>query len=63
MSILKKPYEISVWEDVWDSTNNKFVEQRICVIGTDTMESQARALEPTLTRNVNGQVKFTFKMQ
>jgi hypothetical protein len=63
MSILKKPYEISVWEDVWDSTNNKFVEQRICVIGTDTMESQASALEPTLTRNVNGQVKFTFKMQ
>jgi hypothetical protein len=62
MSILKKPYELSVWEDVWDSNKENgegkpkggFVEKRICVIGTDKMESQSRALEPTLTRNVNG---------
>lgn len=71
MSILKKPYELSVWEDVWvpektDAQNNivpgHFQERRICIIGTDVMESQSRALEPTLTRNVNGQVKLTFKM-
>jgi hypothetical protein len=35
MSILKKPYEISVWEDVWDNDKNKFVEKRIAIIGTD----------------------------
>jgi hypothetical protein len=62
MSILKKPYEISVWDDIWDDTNKKFVERRLCVIGTHTMTSLNRALEPTLTRNVNGSKKFSFKM-
>jgi hypothetical protein len=75
MSILKKPYELSVWEDEWVSTKDNglrddgtayprggFVEKMICIIGSDTMESQSRALEPTLTRNVNGSVKMTFKM-
>ena len=60
MSILNKPYELSVWEDVWE--NDKFVEKRICVIGTEQMIAQCRALEPTLTQNVNGVKKFTFKM-
>jgi hypothetical protein len=71
MSILRKPYEISVWKDVWipaseDAEGNiiaaHFQEQRICVIGSDKMESQSRALSPTLTRNVNGSKKMTFKM-
>jgi hypothetical protein len=35
MSILVKPYEISVWED--DSVEGKFVEKRICIIGSDQM--------------------------
>ena len=26
MSILKKPYEISIWEDVWSSEQGKFIE-------------------------------------
>jgi hypothetical protein len=39
MSILKKPYEISVWDDVWDSDNNKFVEKKLGIIGADTMQS------------------------
>ena len=57
---LTKPYEISVWEDIWEGT--KFIERKICVIGTDEMVSLNRALEPVLTRNVNGVKKFTFKM-
>lgn len=60
MGILKKPYEISLWEDKWDGS--KFVEKRLMVIGTDTMTSQNRAIEPMLTTNVNGQKSFTFKM-
>lgn len=66
MSILKKPYEISVWEDEWvssaDNGKGKFVEKRIGVIGTDNMLYQGRAIEPNLTRNVNGVKKFSFKM-
>jgi hypothetical protein len=62
MSILRNPYEITIWEDIWDPTNSKFVEVKICTIGSDKMESQSRALEPILTRNVNGTKKLTFKM-
>ena len=62
MSILKKPYEISVWDDVWDTEQGKFVEKRLGVIGSDKMLSQSRAIEPQLTRNVNGTKKFSFKM-
>jgi hypothetical protein len=39
MSILKKPYEISVWDDIWDPDDKQFIEQRICTIGTHNMES------------------------
>ena len=60
MSILKKPYTISVWDDVWDG--EKFVEKRLGVIGSDKMIAQCRAIEPNLVRNVNGSKKFSFKM-
>lgn len=62
MSILRKPYEISVWDDVWSTTDSKFVEQRLGIIGSSEMESQSRAIEPELTRNVNGTKKFSFKL-
>lgn len=62
MSILKKPYEISIWDDIWDEGQQKFVENRYAIIGSDTMQSQNRVLEPNLTRNVNGTKKLTFKM-
>ena len=62
MSILKKPYEISVWEDEWEPGSGKFVEKRIFVIGSDKMADQSRALEPNLTKNANGTKKFSFKM-
>lgn len=62
MSILVKPYEISVWDDIWDTTWQKFVEKRLIIIGTDTMQTQNKVLEPTLTRNVNGTKKMSFKM-
>lgn len=60
MSILRKPYEISVWDDVWST--DKFVEQRLGIIGSDKMQSQSRVIEPELTQNVNGTKKFSFKL-
>lgn len=60
MSNLIKPYEISVWDDIWDG--EKFIEERLLVIGTDEMTSMNKAIEPVLTRNVNGTKKFSFKM-
>jgi hypothetical protein len=60
MSILKKPYEISVWDDVWDTDQGKFIEKRLGIIGSDKMLSQSRAIKPQLTRNVNGTKKFSF---
>lgn len=60
MSILVKPYEISVWDDVWE--NDGFVEKRLGVIGSNEMIAQCRVMEPNLVRNVNGVKKLTFKM-
>lgn len=101
--ILKKSYEISIWEDVltteyWPKNNitiegityvkNKDVvpadiaieycesqqlnfddvfntiqyydEERVAVIGSDTMDSPTRAFEPNLKRNINGTVTLNF---
>ena len=58
-------YEISIWEDYSDETpeGKKFLnERKIAVIGSDTMEAQARALEPNLVEEINGTHTFTFKM-
>jgi hypothetical protein len=62
MSILKKPYEVSVWLDVWDNSTKSFTEEQVAIIGSDTMTSQYRVLEPKLKRNVNGSNELTFKM-
>lgn len=40
----------------------KFEEFKIGVIGSDTMTSESRAIEPCLTSNINGTNTFTFKM-
>ena len=42
--------------------NQFYDEQKLCIIGSNTMTSPARALNPTLTRNVNGQVTLDFQM-
>lgn len=60
MSKLVRPYEISVWKDVWGEEG--FVESRICTIGSESMLFDGRAQEPSLTRNINGTNKLTFKM-
>jgi hypothetical protein len=78
MSITKKPYEISLWEDTlvfvgasgedyMDITEAKeeivaqyYKETRLCTIGSDSMDSPARAVNGKLVRKVNGEVTFTF---
>ena len=62
MGKLIKPYEISIWDDVWDEQEGKFVEKYYATIGSNTMTSQNRALEPNLVRNANGTKKLTFKL-
>lgn len=62
MGSLSKPYTISIWDEVWNENEGRFVEERFAIIGSNTMQSQNRALEPILTRNVNGTKKFSFKL-
>lgn len=66
----KNKYEISLWEDRLVPQTGEgqsiipehYEEENVCIIGSDTMTSQARALEPKLVRNVNGTNKLTFKL-
>lgn len=59
---MKPKYEISIWEDVPSEDGASFIEQKIIVIGSDTMTSESRAREPKLVNNINGTNKFTFNM-
>ena len=67
----KDKYEISLWEDelIAAFTNvegNKipehYEEKKIAIIGSNTMTSQCRAIDPKLVENINGTNTFTFKM-
>lgn len=60
MGILRN-YELSLWEDNIGS-DGKLVENKIFVFGADSLETQSRAIEPKLKRNVNGTNELTFKM-
>lgn len=81
MGILKKPYEISLWEDILtfiyqDGTetegsienghgpviNQYYKERKICIIGSDTMDTPIRATQPKLVSKVNGENILTFNM-
>ena len=59
---MNKKYEISVWRDIYSQEENKWIEEKIIVIGSDTMTSQSRAREPKLVSNVNGTNTFSFVM-
>ena len=59
---MDKRYEISVWNDTYDNENNRYTEEKLAVIGSDTMTAQDRALESKLVENINGTNTLTFKM-
>lgn len=95
MSIIKKPYEISLWEEVLifrvtrmrngevteideyeeklpqdiildvdsgDYISQYYKERKICVIGSNTMDTPIRATQPKLVTKVNGENILTFNM-
>ena len=81
MSIAKKPYEISLWEDVLTFvyedgyvSEEKIVsghgavkaqyynERKICIIGSDTMNTPLRATQGKLVSKINGENILTFNM-
>lgn len=61
-----KQYEISIWEDILipktTTTPEHYKEEKIAIIGSDTMTSPCRAIEPKLVENINGTNTLTFKM-
>lgn len=68
----KDKYEISLWEDYFveseeniggtDIIPSHYEDKKIAIIGSDTMTSECRAIEPQLVENINGTNTFTFKM-
>jgi hypothetical protein len=85
MAIAKKPYEISLWEDVLTFVVNQeggtreyenslpsdledeviaqyYKEKKLCVIGSDIMDSELRATQGKIVSNINGSITFTFNM-
>ena len=81
-NVIKKPYEISLWEDVLtfvsdsgaeyeeyipEDATGKIVgqyykERKICVIGSNTMDTPIRAFSPKLNPKVNGSTELTFNL-
>lgn len=59
MSRLRQ-YEISFWRD--EIVEGQLTEHKMYVFGSDELDTQARALEPKLKKNVNGSNELTFKM-
>ena len=62
-NVLKKPYEISIWEDFTPSEDKKYYQERkLIIIGSDTMTARLRANNPVLTENVNGTHTLSFTL-
>ena len=63
--ILRKPYEISIWEDYLETSNgiSYYKENRIAVIGSDTMTTPNRVYSPVLQESVNGEKTLTFSLR
>ena len=62
----KDKYEISLWKDIVidkkDDVPEHYEEEKICVIGSDSMDVPFRAREPRLVENINGTSTLTFKI-
>lgn len=81
MEILRKPYELSLWEDIltfvyedgYESERQiieghgavkaqYYKERKLCIIGSNTMNTPIRAMQGKIVRNINGQITLTFNM-
>lgn len=54
-------YELSVWEDVL-GTNDHYTEQKIAVIGSDSLDTPIRAYNVALKEKINGEKILTFDL-
>ena len=64
--ILKKPYEISVWEDelvTLENGESYYKEKKLAIIGSNEMVSPSRVINPILKVNVNGEKTLTFSIE
>ena len=81
MDIFKKPYELSLWEDVLTfiyedefesegeiiNDHGKVVtqyyqERKICIIGSNTMDTPIRAINGKLNQKISGENVLTFEL-
>lgn len=62
--LIKKPYEISVWEDrlVTENEISYYKEIMLAVIGASDMISPNRSFDNHLRKNVNGEIELEFSM-
>ena len=62
--LLRKPYEISVWEDELVTQNGKsfYQENKLATIGSDTMVGKNKIYDPVFTKNFNGEKTLTFSL-
>ena len=62
---LIKPYEISVWEDklTQDGDERKFIENRLAVIGSNTMTGLNKVYNPVFNKKANGERTLTFSLK
>jgi hypothetical protein len=61
-AVLHDNYEVSIWDDVYDQSLQRFTEQKVAVIGSNTMTAQTRVIDPTLIENINGTKTLTFSI-
>ena len=59
--LLTKPYEISVWED--KLTQDGFIENKLAVIGSNTMTGLNRVYNPVFNKKANGERTLTFSLK
>lgn len=50
------------WNNIPNTVLQYYKEQKICIIGSNTMEAPIRAVQPKFTSNVNGSHTLTFVM-
>ena len=62
---LIKPYEISVWEDklIQDGATYRFEENKLAVIGSDTMTGLNKVYDPVFNKKTNGERTLTFSLR
>ena len=63
--LLIKPYEISVWEDELVTQDGKsfYKENKLAVIGSNTMSGPDKIYEPVFTKKANGEKTLTFSLK